>query len=128
MPVFEPGTWLDGKSGTQFAAGRFALAEGARFDRHQHAGDELWLIRTGAATILLDGAEVVVRAGDIVMVPAGTPHDILAVHPEVSGFFVESGPDGVAGHQHADPADADGHDVPVLPLPGRGGHDVGGED
>lgn len=118
MPVFEPGTWVDPKAGSPYAAGRFALADGSRFDRHLHTDDELWLIRTGAATILLDGAEIVVQAGDIVLVPAGTVHDILAVHPEVSGFFVETGhQDGLSGHLHAEPADAEGHDVPATPLP-----------
>lgn len=118
MPVFEPGTWVDPKTGSPYAAGRFALAEGSRFDRHRHTDDELWLIRTGAATILLEGEEVVVKAGDIVLVPAGTVHDILAVHPEMTGFFVETGhQEGLSGHLHVAPADADGHPVAALPLP-----------
>lgn len=120
MPVHEPGTWVDPKTGSPYAAGRFALGDGARFDRHLHTDDELWLIRSGAATILLEGAEVVVRAGDIVRIPAGTVHDILAVHPEVSGFFVETGhQEGLSGHLHEAPADADGHEVPATPLPGE---------
>ncbi|TPX03294.1 cupin domain-containing protein, partial [Schumannella luteola] len=91
----------------------------SRFDRHLHTDDELWLIRSGAATILLDGEQQLVRAGDIVRIPAGTVHDILAVHPEVSGFFVETGhQDGLSGHLHADPADADGHEVAVRDLDG----------
>lgn len=117
MPIYAPGSWVDPASGSPYAAGRFALADGSRFDRHLHTDDELWLIRTGAATILLEGAEVVVRAGDIVRVPAGTVHDIIAVHPEVSGFFVETGHEGgLSGHLHADPADGAGHLVPARPL------------
>jgi mannose-6-phosphate isomerase-like protein (cupin superfamily) len=120
MPVFEPGSWVDPAAGWPYAAGRFALGAGARFDRHLHRDDELWLIRSGVATILLEGAKVVVRAGDIVLVPAGTEHDILAVHPEVSGFFVETGhQEGLSGHLYADPSDAAGHDVPVRALPGE---------
>ena len=120
MPVHQPGTWVDPATGSPYAAGRFALADGSRFDRHLHTDDELWLIRTGAATILLEGAEVLVRAGDIVRIPAGTEHDILAVHPEVSGFFVETGhQEGLSGHLHATPAAADGHDVAATPLPGE---------
>jgi Mannose-6-phosphate isomerase len=120
MTVFQPGKWIDPATGSPYAAGRFSLGEGARFDRHVHTDDELWLIRSGAATIALDGVETLVTAGDIVRIPAGTVHDILAVHPDVAGFFVETGhPGAPSGHLHPDPADAAGHDVPVTPLPGK---------
>lgn len=122
MPILNPGSWLDpAREGARYSAGRFRLGEGSRFDRHLHHDDEIWFIHAGAATILLEGAEHVVRAGDIVVVPAGTPHDILAVHPEVAGFFLETGhPAAPTGHLHASPADADGHEVPVTPEPGAG--------
>jgi quercetin dioxygenase-like cupin family protein len=121
MPILGPGQWVDPAGGSPYAAGRFRIAAGGRFDRHLHDDDELWLISGGAATILLEGAERVVRAGDIVRIPAGTTHDILAVHPEVAGFFVETGhPASAHGHRHERPEDAAGHEVPGSPDPGAG--------
>lgn len=122
MPILSPGQWLDpAREGARYAAGRFRLGEGSRFDRHLHHDDELWFIHTGAATILLEGEERLVRAGDIVVIPAGTAHDILAVHPEVAGFFLETGhPATPTGHLHATSADADGHEVLVTAEPPLG--------
>jgi mannose-6-phosphate isomerase-like protein (cupin superfamily) len=122
VPILNPGEWLaPTREGALYSAGRFRLGEGSRFDRHLHSDDELWFIHTGAATMLLEGEERVIRAGDIVVVPAGTPHDILAVHPEVAGFFLETGhPAAPTGHLHERPSDADGHEVLVTPEPDAG--------
>lgn len=124
MPVYEPGQWLNPDSrpaGTGTAtAGRFAVPlDGGRFDRHHHDDDELWFITAGSGRILVDGAERDVRAGDIVLHPAGTTHDIVAVYEELRGFFTETGhpAGGRVGHLHRDEADAAGHDVPALPSP-----------
>jgi mannose-6-phosphate isomerase-like protein (cupin superfamily) len=123
MPVYPPGSWLrpesDDASG-QVAAGRFAVPfEGGRFDRHLHDDDEIWFVSNGKASIVVDGREQYVQAGDIVLHPAGTVHDVVAVYEPLAGFFSETGhpTGGRSGHRHADPADADGHDVPGLPLP-----------
>lgn len=121
MPILGPGRWVNPADGSPYAAGRFRIVGGGRFDRHLHDDDEVWLISDGAATILLEGAEHVIHAGDIVRIPAGTVHDILAVHPEVAGFFVETGhPAPVSGHRHERPEDAGGHEVPSTPEPGAG--------
>lgn len=124
MPIFEPGTWLgpDGRVdglGT-VSAGRFAIAlEGARFDRHHHDDDEIWFIADGKALMLVDGEERYVQTGDIVVHPAGTTHDIVAVYEPIRGFFTETGhpTGGRHGHLHRASDDAAGHDVPALPLP-----------
>jgi mannose-6-phosphate isomerase-like protein (cupin superfamily) len=124
MPVYGPGSWLNPATrpdgcGTS-TAGRFTIpVEGGRFDRHQHDDDELWFIASGSARIVVDGVERDVAAGDIVLHPAGSSHDIVAVYEELRGFFTETGhpAGGRVGHLHADERDAAGHDVPRLPEP-----------
>ncbi|WP_223693264.1 cupin domain-containing protein [Leifsonia poae] len=124
MPVFRPGSWLNPESrpdgcGTA-TAGRFAVPlAGGRFDRHFHDDDELWFFTAGKAKILLDGSEQYVQAGDIVLSPAGAPHDIVEVYEEVRGFFSETGHPvgGRVGHLHTSEEDAAGHVVPARPLP-----------
>jgi quercetin dioxygenase-like cupin family protein len=49
---------------------------GPGLHRHPHA--ELFLVQEGAATFTADGAERAVGPGDLVVVPAGTPHKFLA--------------------------------------------------
>jgi mannose-6-phosphate isomerase-like protein (cupin superfamily) len=123
VPIFPPGSWLSpdtpAGSGTT-SAGRFAIPYGGgRFDRHHHDDDELWYISAGKARIVVDGTEADVQAGDIVLHPAGTAHDVVEVYEALAGFFTETGhpTGGRAGHLHDDEAEAAGHDVPALPVP-----------
>ena len=125
MPVYETGSWLNpgnrpSGSGTA-TAGRFVVPlAGGRFDRHFHDDDELWFVIDGKAKILVDGAERYVQAGDIILSPAGLPHDIVEVYEPLRGFFTETGhpAGGRIGHLHETEADAAGHEVLALPLPG----------
>lgn len=119
MPIYQPGRWLSPETrpaaSTIAGAGRFAVQAGDRFDRHHHEGDEVWFVAEGRALILLEGDAHEVGAGDIVLVPAGTSHDILAVDGTLSGFFLEQQAPGLAaGHLHRDEADARGHAVAAL--------------
>ena len=41
---------------------------------HRHPYPELFIVQEGEATFVAGGAERVVRAGEIVVVPAGEPH------------------------------------------------------
>lgn len=56
---------------------------------HSHAYDEIQIVRRGRAVFTVDGAEVVAHEGDILVIPAGTPHkvrsdgalsDVISVH------------------------------------------------
>jgi quercetin dioxygenase-like cupin family protein len=49
---------------------------GPRLHRHPYA--ELFIVQDGQATFTADGAEREVGAGDLVVVPAGTPHKFVA--------------------------------------------------
>lgn len=119
MPIYAPGHWLNPETRPEncsiAGAGRIELRAGDRFDRHHHEGDEVWFIGGGRARVILEGAEREVGPGDIVLVPAGTSHDILAVDGTLSGFFLEQGVPGRAtGHLHRDDVEAAGHEVVAL--------------
>ena len=124
MPVYATGEWLGPHNRSDGAgavsAGRFAIPlDGGRFDRHFHDDDELWFIVEGKAKIVVAGVEHYVRAGDIVLNPAGQSHDVVEVYEALRGFFSETGHPlgGRSGHLHENEADAAGHDVPARPLP-----------
>lgn len=61
---------------------------------HKHPYAETFIIRRGSATFTIEGHEVVGRAGQILVVPADTPHKFRtneggyeAVHIHASGAF-----------------------------------------
>ncbi|RXZ67705.1 cupin domain-containing protein [Agromyces albus] len=133
MPIYAPGRWLSPETrpeGCSIAgAGRFAFRVGDRFDRHHHEGDEVWFVAGGRARMLLEGDAREVGAGDIVLVPAGTSHDILAVDGTFSGFFLEQeAPGRATGHLHRDEVDAAGHEVVALVAEVAGDRQTGGFD
>jgi mannose-6-phosphate isomerase-like protein (cupin superfamily) len=117
VPVFDLTTgWVNPSNRPPWSA---VPAGGARFDRHYHRTDEIWLIGSGKAKVLSDGVEQYVQGGDVVLTRAGDSHDFVEVYEEVKGYFVEMGPpvDGQAGHLHRGAADAQGHAVPLRPVP-----------
>jgi mannose-6-phosphate isomerase-like protein (cupin superfamily) len=45
---------------------------------HQHPYEEVFIVQEGSATFVLDGEELEVRAGEIVVVPPNTPHKFVS--------------------------------------------------
>jgi mannose-6-phosphate isomerase-like protein (cupin superfamily) len=99
--------------------GAFRIRPGARFDRHFHDSPEYWLFYEGKGKVTVDDETSYVQAGDVVCTRAGAAHDIIEIYEELEGFYLEEkmGVGGHVGHQHRDSADAEGHVVPLRPLP-----------
>jgi mannose-6-phosphate isomerase-like protein (cupin superfamily) len=103
-------------------AGFFQLAkEGRVHDRHYHDCNELYLICSGKAKILVDGREHYVKAGDIVCIRAGAEHDILEVYGDddlqLFWLYEPGPPDARFGHLHRSPEAARAHRVPAKSIP-----------
>jgi mannose-6-phosphate isomerase-like protein (cupin superfamily) len=99
--------------------GLFRILPGATFDRHFHDSPEYWLFYEGRGKVTVDDRAFYVDAGDVVCTPAGAAHDIVEIYEELEGFYFEEkvDADGRIGHQHRDAGDAEGHLVPLKPLP-----------
>jgi quercetin dioxygenase-like cupin family protein/predicted enzyme related to lactoylglutathione lyase len=66
----------DHGSSVSFFAGQFEPGTGPRLHTHPH--DETFLIEAGTATFTIAGASRDARAGDVLVVPAETPHAFVA--------------------------------------------------
>jgi quercetin dioxygenase-like cupin family protein len=56
------------------------LKEGAVVPRHEHDNEQLTYILSGALEFTFDDAEpIVVRAGEVLVIPSGVPHAALAL-------------------------------------------------
>ena len=52
---------------------------GSRMKYHSHERrDEVWNFIAGTGRVIIDGVETVVRAGDIVKIPVGSKHTVIA--------------------------------------------------
>jgi quercetin dioxygenase-like cupin family protein len=64
--------------------------------RHSHPGEELVYVIEGELEYRLDGRPpVVLKAGDVLLIPYGTPHAVANVGPgnaaELATYIVEKG-------------------------------------
>ena len=58
-----------------FFVGSFAPGRGPRL--HTHPYDETFILEEGRATFTIDGETIEAEAGQIVVVPGGTPHKFV---------------------------------------------------
>jgi mannose-6-phosphate isomerase-like protein (cupin superfamily) len=67
-------------AGVSFFIGDVEPGKGPPLHRHPYA--ETCILRSGRAAMTIDGEEVVAGPGDIVVIPAGTPHRFTAIGDE----------------------------------------------
>jgi quercetin dioxygenase-like cupin family protein len=58
---------------------RVNLKRGAIVPRHSHVNEQITFILAGALKFTLDDGEVVVRAGEVLLIPPGVPHAAEAI-------------------------------------------------
>jgi len=83
-------------SGHEAVQARVDLAEGASFPRHTHPGEEIIYVLEGTIEYDIDGKPpVLLKAGDVLFVPAGTVHAARNVGSgnaaELGTYVVEKG-------------------------------------
>jgi quercetin dioxygenase-like cupin family protein len=72
------------------------FAPGVAFPKHSHPGEELVNVTEGLLEYALDGRPpVTLKAGDVLFIPAGTPHAVRNVGSsnaaEIATYIVEKG-------------------------------------
>ena len=61
---------------------KVTLNRGSRMRYHSHHfRDEVWNFIAGTGRVIIDGVEKVVRAGDVIKVPCGVKHTVIADEP-----------------------------------------------
>ncbi len=53
--------------------------KGALVARHVHESEQVSYVLDGALRCVVDGEDVIVRAGEVVVIPSGVPHQIEAL-------------------------------------------------
>jgi quercetin dioxygenase-like cupin family protein len=74
-------------NGEDATLARIFLARGAVVPRHSHRSEQFSLIFSGALKFIFDDGELILRAGEIVLIPANVPHRAEALEDTVDIDF-----------------------------------------
>ncbi len=70
--------------GDSITVARLELRRGASVPVHSHPNEQISMVAKGALQFTVDGAEVVVRAGEMLQISGGIPHSVLAMEDSVA--------------------------------------------
>ena len=74
-------------SGEDATLARIFIARGGIVPRHSHRSEQFSFILSGALKFIFDDSEFVLRAGEIVLIPANVPHKAEALEDTVDIDF-----------------------------------------
>jgi quercetin dioxygenase-like cupin family protein len=62
---------------------KIILRKGAQVPEHSHENEQITYLLEGALRFVVQGREIVVRAGDVLVIPSNTPHSAQALEDTV---------------------------------------------
>ena len=69
--------------GDRIMLARVLLKKGAHVPLHRHHNEQVTYILEGALKFVIDGKEIVVRAGEVLCIPSHMPHEAWAIEDTV---------------------------------------------
>lgn len=80
---------------------RIHLAKGCIVPEHSHEQEQLSWLKQGRLRFTLDGAELILNAGDVLPIPSGAPHRVEALEESfVIDIFSPCREDWRSGNDH----------------------------
>jgi len=70
-------------TGDRVTVARFELTQGGVVPRHQHENEQVSCVLSGALHFKFDGRDVVARAGEVVQIPGGVPHEVAVLEDTI---------------------------------------------
>ncbi len=71
-------------TGSNIMLARLVLKKGAHVPLHHHFHEQVSHVVEGALKFLLEGKEVMVRAGEILCIPPHVPHEVIALEDSIA--------------------------------------------
>lgn len=63
-------------TGDSVTIGRFELKQGGRVPSHSHPSEQISIVLSGVLRFTIDGQETIVRAGEVMQIPANAVHEV----------------------------------------------------
>ena len=70
--------------GETMTVARLQLSKGCSVPEHSHANEQISMIEKGALRFVLAGREQIVRAGEVLHIPAHVPHSAEAIEDSLA--------------------------------------------
>jgi len=70
-------------TGASAMAGMITLQKGSHVPKHSHVSEQLTYVITGSLRFLINGEEILVNAGEILVIPSWVEHEATAIEHTV---------------------------------------------
>ena len=85
-------------SGEKATISKFSAKKGASVMRHYHDSEEFFYLNSGSAKFIFDNEEIVLKAGEMMLIPQNLPHEISVLEDaEIIDFFASVREDWMKG-------------------------------
>jgi len=75
--------WRRVVTGEKVMVARLGLAKDCLIPLHHHESEQISVVLEGALKFDLEGREVLVRAGEVLVIPSNVPHSALAIEDSI---------------------------------------------
>ncbi|HMD86815.1 MAG TPA: cupin domain-containing protein [Terriglobia bacterium] len=76
--------WRRVVSGEKVMVARLGLSKDCLVPLHHHESEQISVVLEGALKFELEGREVLVRVGEVMVIPSNVPHSVLAMEDSIS--------------------------------------------
>ena len=92
--VAEPNHWIVHLSSDDLTLGTYCIPAGGLDDQTPHTEDEIYVVRSGRATLKTDTGTAAVGPGSVIFVPAGETHTFTDVTEDLALVVIFAPPYG----------------------------------
>jgi mannose-6-phosphate isomerase-like protein (cupin superfamily) len=90
----EANHWGEHMASADLSVGTYSIPAGGRDDQEPHREDEIYVVQSGAATLVTDTGTTEVRPGAVIFVPAGERHQFTDVRGDLALLVIFAPPYG----------------------------------
>jgi mannose-6-phosphate isomerase-like protein (cupin superfamily) len=90
----EPNDWIVHLNTNDLSLGTYCIPAGGVDDQSPHTEDEIYVVKTGRATLVTDSGTAAVGPGSVIYVPAGETHRFTDVTEDLALIVVFAPPYG----------------------------------
>ena len=90
----EPTHWIDHLASNDLSVGTYSIPAGGLDDQAPHTEDEIYVVRSGRATLVTASGTAEVGPGSVVFVPAMEPHQFTEILEDLAMVVIFAPPYG----------------------------------